>query len=322
MTRAPATRSPRRGFTLIELMVVVLIIGILAALISAAVARAVTAAKRAAIQTELANLSGAIEAYKAKYGSYPPNQNWSIVENTRERDLLVQHVRSIFPRVLQEDINTIPLNMSGAEILWFCLRGYTNDPRRPVDFFNATAKRDNFFQFEEGRGRKARAWPFNSSKMTQPSNPLPVDRHATYVYVPPRADQEAPYVYFDCSRPAFVVSGAPSVYWPLNGINTNSADRIFGVKEAGTVKYEYNGPAGQGKAKPYVVDTNFTPANNGKFQIISAGLDGNYGEWESQTPALNPLTDAKVYPDGINYSTEDGDNLVNFSDRSLEDSRP
>jgi prepilin-type N-terminal cleavage/methylation domain-containing protein len=118
--------TKRRGFTLIELLVVVVIIAVLAALISAAVTGAIVRAKEARITMELDNLAQAMELYKSKYGSYPPN---SPVQ-------LKQHIQEKFPRALAADLNTLPTIMDAAEVLWFCLRGYTSDPQRPVDFFN------------------------------------------------------------------------------------------------------------------------------------------------------------------------------------------
>lgn len=74
MTTAKATRRADDGaFTLIELLVVIAIIGILAALIFPAAG----AIKKSAIikktQTELDQVKSAIELYKEKLGTYPPD---------------------------------------------------------------------------------------------------------------------------------------------------------------------------------------------------------------------------------------------------------
>ena len=68
-----ANISRRHGFTLVELLVVIVIIGILAAIITPVAFNALGNARNAAISLELSKLSAALEAYKNEYGSYPPD---------------------------------------------------------------------------------------------------------------------------------------------------------------------------------------------------------------------------------------------------------
>lgn len=65
----------RRGaaFTLIELLVVIAIIGVLAALVFPALRAAKIGATRAKVRAELKQVETAIEAYKSRYGFYPPD---------------------------------------------------------------------------------------------------------------------------------------------------------------------------------------------------------------------------------------------------------
>src|ERR1700677_2154910 len=69
--RVPSS-SPRSGFTLTEILVVIVIIAILAALITPALSAVLWSARQTKIKVEVDQLASAIEAYKAKYGSYPP----------------------------------------------------------------------------------------------------------------------------------------------------------------------------------------------------------------------------------------------------------
>jgi len=289
-----ASTKPR-GFTLIELMVAISIIALLAALVSVAVARAITRAKETRIELELDQLAAGIELYKKEYGSYPPST----------RQGLLNHIRSIFPRLVEQDLATLPPYMNAAEILVFCVRGYTGNPQRPIDYFNNNVKRDNFYEFETGRLRTGRTF-----EVTIAGTKL---SGKTWVYVPV-ADKEAPYVYFDCSRPTGVSGNQPNFYWPLDIARVRD-DRFFPPQWEANAKFTYTGPRGSGELKPYVTVNALTLANAGKFQIISAGLDGDFGNF------VRPR-DVKGFPSGDNYTEGDKDNLVNFSERNLENSRP
>ena len=65
-----ATRRAR-GFTLLELMVVVVIIGVLAALIAPQVLSRVGQAKVTAAQTDITNIMSALKIYKLDNGRFP-----------------------------------------------------------------------------------------------------------------------------------------------------------------------------------------------------------------------------------------------------------
>jgi general secretion pathway protein G len=71
MKQAPPARRRSRGFTLLELMVVIVIIGVLAALIAPQVLSRVGQAKVTAAQTDVANIMNALKIYKLDNGRYP-----------------------------------------------------------------------------------------------------------------------------------------------------------------------------------------------------------------------------------------------------------
>lgn len=62
----------KKGFTLIELMVVVSIIGILSAVVYASFGDAREGAKNKALQSEMKEVQLALEVYKSQNGVYPP----------------------------------------------------------------------------------------------------------------------------------------------------------------------------------------------------------------------------------------------------------
>jgi general secretion pathway protein G len=67
MHQQRTSTSRRAGFTLVELMVVILIISILSALLTMAVSRGISTAKRARNRTEIAQIAAAVDAFKAFY---------------------------------------------------------------------------------------------------------------------------------------------------------------------------------------------------------------------------------------------------------------
>jgi general secretion pathway protein G len=71
MNQALIARRQSRGFTLLELMVVIVIIGVLAALIAPSVLSKVGQAKITASQSDISNLMNALKMYKLDNGRYP-----------------------------------------------------------------------------------------------------------------------------------------------------------------------------------------------------------------------------------------------------------
>ena len=74
-TTNPDTAPAGRGFTLVELLVVIGIISILAAMILPTLGKAKDSAKKAQARSEMQNISGAVRAYEAEYSRFPiPSQ--------------------------------------------------------------------------------------------------------------------------------------------------------------------------------------------------------------------------------------------------------
>ena len=71
MNQAHLARRKSRGFTLLELMVVIVIIGVLAALIAPKVLENVDKAKITAANADISNLMNALKMYKLDNGRYP-----------------------------------------------------------------------------------------------------------------------------------------------------------------------------------------------------------------------------------------------------------
>jgi len=74
--RRPGEGRGPRGFTLVELLAVILILSVLIALLLPAINGAVRTAKNAAVGAEINQLAQALASFKAKYGDYPPSRVW------------------------------------------------------------------------------------------------------------------------------------------------------------------------------------------------------------------------------------------------------
>lgn len=83
--RIPRLRVRRRGFTFLEIMFVVVIIGILLALVGPRLVGRTKQARITATQTQLVNLGNAIKAYEMDMGDFPEDLE-DLIENPGDDD--------------------------------------------------------------------------------------------------------------------------------------------------------------------------------------------------------------------------------------------
>jgi prepilin-type N-terminal cleavage/methylation domain-containing protein len=152
-TLATHNRS-HRGFTLVELLVVIGIIAILAALVTPAVMRAQVAARNAAIKAEIDMLHMAIMNYQSEYGSLPPCIDTSFTAGLYQAGgQATKHLKRIFPRcgnptTQLNDVRTPPVQLTPVNALVAWLSGYTTNPASPL---NPASARVKLFDFDRSR---------------------------------------------------------------------------------------------------------------------------------------------------------------------------
>ena len=134
--RTPAL-AQRSGFTLVELLVVIVIIAVLAALITPAVFQARRSGQISAIKAEIDLLHMAMMHYKNEYGSFPPCTGLAAARS---------HVQRLFPRVTS--VNTeVPSQSTPQTALHDWLQGYSKNPTAP----RSSTPLVKLFEFDQNR---------------------------------------------------------------------------------------------------------------------------------------------------------------------------
>lgn len=294
-----------RGFTLVEMLVVLGIIGILVALLMPAVMAVVVRGRVTRMGTEIAQLNDAVEAYKAKMGDYPPN--------FKDYSVFLRHIRRCYPKINQNELNLfidnvwpggysitnpppdgLPGQIDEGESLVMWLSMTRNNPQFPFGLSaggqgSAPVK---YYDFPEQRLVRGDADVI-------PSFRPEYAKETFYLYVDSRS-------YFSCVRNFIDSSLTP---------NPASAE---GMAETMVLPYWSENRVSMDTTLPTCQQ--FAPMEATRFQILCAGTDGDFGYLDS---AGNPPIDVKGFPSGANYNRGDRDNITNFSGgKRLDDHIP
>jgi len=185
----PSAARARGGFTLVELLVVIIIIAILAAIAVPAVMRATATAQNARIKTEIDMLHMAIQQYKNEYGSVPPAVD---VDTAGNGGRINKHIQRLFPRApaafLLNNASASLMKPNTALVGW--LVGYSDDPTNPMGIVSGSGggqplsgvTKKKLFDFDTSR--------VSGGQFTAPGKP------------------GSPYIYIDSA--SYGISGLPA----------------------------------------------------------------------------------------------------------------
>ena len=290
-----------RGFTLVEMLVVIGIVAVLAALLLPAVMMAVNAARNAAMVLEVKQLGDAIEAYKKDKGDYPPN--------FRDPDVFLRHIRRCYPKIAPSELliyvntTTSPptwnLQLDEGEALVFWLGSLYNDARYPFTGGAGTTKpsRKTYYDFNPQRFD-------NTDNDGYPSYRAKYAKDTCYLYIDSRSYDNPLNDLYDLGK-----------FSTPDGSNTYATFESSTNEEHWCRPYWSNNFRQPVPATTAINRDKVMPMNPTTFQIICAGLDGNFG--------YDPTdADAKLFPGGDNYKSGDNDNITNFSRGKLADEIP
>ena len=328
LTRTPASRS---GFTLLELMIVIVIIALLIGLLLPAVNSAKSAARDAEVRVDIQSLEDAIAKFKSTYGTEPPSQltlypssvAWEASAISRRHKGVIKQLWPQFDFTTcgglsngmtwlgatpWASMSPVPatLELSGSECLVFFLgglvspasgafTGFSKDPQRP--FGAGTSREGPYFEF-----KGALRVPLSGSPVANDSNwsGRLCDHDADWFpeYRDPYTGQNNPYLYFNGVK-------GYRTDWPTSPWH-NTDNYGPTIPATMSMGYAYYTPSFNKTAPPAMS----APHKQNGIQIISPGMDQTYGTGGAFDPG-----------NGSALSLEDKDNIANFAGGRLGNSR-
>lgn len=364
MTNHPKLRrhDARVGFTLVEMLVVIAIIGVLAALLIPTIYSALGRAKEAAIAMEEANIGNAIEKYKSERGDYPPSLGESTANATYGgafdtntgtfpndevlwgNSVLRRHILTAFPKIDPNELRLfrrLASHMSQSEALVFFLSLTRDDAKFP--FFGASypgratiladlASAPNWVPRTRDDANlspyKSYGYEFDKSRLIDSPGASDPDDVPSYNA---KYCKAAVYIYMDARTYGMHLRDLEISNFSPNGTAAASGENRADDSTASDL------------IRPYFTNDRDTSTGRFKFQnaqtyqLIAAGLDGRFtntlGTYansqaaEKRLPSKRTMT-ATDQTQGDRLITleewlDDRDNIANFSNgKKLDDLAP
>lgn len=291
--QAHRPRHARHGFSLIELLVVIVIIGILMALILPSLAAVRRSVQQGAVSTEMTQLDQAIATFKARFGTEPPSSltvpdselNWSNADRQKVLGIWEQFDFSSCGG-LTGGYPPTPIFLNGAECLTFFLGGLNNGTTASPTLIGFSKNPATPWSVD-GENRDVPFFDkFTSGRLVD------VDGDGALEFLDSLPDQKTPLLYLSSQGKSYRKANVPDafddydVYDAVADSTANASDMSFCYLEA------------DGK----------TPHRAQGYQIISPGFDGLYGI-------------GGVYTDGSELTADrqpEADNITNFSGGVLQ----
>ncbi len=321
------------GFTLVELLVVITIIGIIAGLTIPALYGVFVTGKETALKVEMESISAALEQYHDEFNEYPPDfSDWNMVR---------RHYKKIFPRMLGSELALLqrltdvdPTNdtdtsatpdlhnaagMDRAEALVWALGGFSKDPQFPFTGeggpLELVAQSGSTRVYQINLDRPNKFFDLDTSKMNLSTIDSSVASSATNRYV--STDDSDLFPTYAATK-----EGAPYVYFDA---------RTYRYNHGTDAAPNFNGYASAefGQVRPYVsevVNTRTSTADfssrvealqswefmdDDEYQLIAPGLDAVHGD------VANFDVDGDSTPDPIYFQYPSGKAITAIVDSGI-----
>lgn len=269
MTKA----TKNAGFTLVEILVVIAIIGILIGILIPAVGAARNRVNEFAIQVDVTNIEAALEQFKTKFEFYPPDMS-EINSAADFRPYLEKISRGHSEgdgsagTGLQIWWDEVGVNLSAETALMFWLSGLADNAQYPLTVADPDSPGDriaipafNVNPIGSGgtpvTGVERKVYlEFKAGQIRTVDGTTQADMMA--IYNQPRGAELRPILYFSASAYDTWVNTPSSPPWTVNA--------TFTTIDGNTVTPYFDSVASA-----------FPVGSENTFQIITAGIDGDYG---------------------------------------------